>query len=96
MMSTQVYITKNVDAAAEIQDILIKQYGINIYYHNFSKTLQIPCELHHARQIARACEEHAPDSDCTGLALDRELAASEEIIRDLEFTTGSHGSHIMY
>ena len=31
MMSTQVYITKNVDAAAEIQDILIKQYGINIH-----------------------------------------------------------------
>jgi hypothetical protein len=52
MMSTQVYITKNVDAAAEIQDILTKQYGSNIYNHTFSKTLQIPSELHHARQIA--------------------------------------------
>jgi hypothetical protein len=33
MMSTQVYITKNVDAAAEIKDILTKQYCINIYDH---------------------------------------------------------------
>jgi hypothetical protein len=46
MMSTQVYITKNVDAAAEIQDILTKQYGSHIYDHT-SKTLQIPSELHH-------------------------------------------------
>jgi hypothetical protein len=76
IMSTQVYITKNLDAAAEIQDILTKQYGSNIYDHTFSKKLQIPFELHHARQIATACEEKAPDNDCKGLALDRELAAS--------------------
>jgi BarA-like signal transduction histidine kinase len=42
MMSTQVYVTKNVDAAAEIQDILTKQYGNKIYDHTFSKTLRIP------------------------------------------------------
>jgi hypothetical protein len=96
MMSTQVYITKNVDAAVEIQDILTKQYGINIYDHTFFKIFQIPYELHHARQIATSCEEHAPDSDCKGLALDRELAASEELIRDIEFTVGSHGSHFMF
>jgi hypothetical protein len=95
MMSTHVYITKNVDAAVEIQHILTKQYGINIYDHTFSKTLKIPYELHHARQTA-TCEEHAPDSDCKGLALDRELAAIEELLRDIEFTAGSHGSHSMF
>jgi hypothetical protein len=96
IMSTQVYITKNVDAAAEIQYILTKQYGNNIYDHTFSKTLQIPSEMHHARHIATSCEEQTPDTDCKGLALDRELATSEELIRDLEFTAGSHGSHFMF
>jgi hypothetical protein len=96
MMSTQVYIIKNVDAAAEIQDILTKQFGNNIYDHTFSKTLQIPYELHHARQIATTREEHAPDSDCKGQALDRELASSEELIRDIEFTAGSHGNRFMF
>jgi hypothetical protein len=52
--------------------------------------------LHHAQQIPTACEEHAPDSDYKGLALDRELAASEKLIRDLEFTAGSHGGHFMF
>jgi hypothetical protein len=46
-----------VDAVAEIQDILTKQYGSNIFDHTFSKTVQIPSELHHARQIATTCEE---------------------------------------
>jgi hypothetical protein len=96
MMSTQVYITKNVDAAAKIQDVLTKRYGINTYDHTFSKTLQIPSELHHARHIATACEEHAPDSDCKGLALDRELATSEELIRDIELIAGSHGIHFIF
>jgi hypothetical protein len=97
IISTQVYITKNVDAAAEIQDILTKQYNNNIYDHTFSKIIQIPSELHHARrQIATTCEEQAPCSDCKGLALDRELVASEELISDLEFTTGSHGSHFTF
>jgi hypothetical protein len=94
MMSTQVYITMNMDAAAEIQDILTNQYGSNIYDHTFSKTLQIPPKLHHARHIAT--EEQAPDSDCKGLALDRELGASEEQTRDLEFTVGSHGNYFMF
>jgi hypothetical protein len=78
-----------------LQRFKTKQYGSNIYDHT-SKTLQIPSELHHARQIATACEEQAPDNDCKGLALDRELAASEELIRDLEFTAGSHGSNFMF
>jgi hypothetical protein len=77
MMSTHVYITKNVDAAVEIQDILTKQCGSNIYDHAFYKPYRFllscitPGRLqHHARSMRR-----------TVIARDKHLIVSLQRVR---------------
>eukprot|EP00873_Tetraselmis_striata_P029574 jgi/Tetstr1/449838/TSEL_036901.t1 len=78
MMATQIFITKNVDAAAEIHDILLQQYGESTYNNAISGNLKIPSPAEEAISIAAACNEGL--RDCEGKALDEQLTPQHELV----------------
>eukprot|EP00873_Tetraselmis_striata_P036417 jgi/Tetstr1/456681/TSEL_043382.t1 len=71
VMTTQIFITKNVDAAAEIHDISLQHYGESTFNKAISGNLKIPSPAEEASSISAACNEGLPD--CEGKALDEQL-----------------------
>eukprot|EP00873_Tetraselmis_striata_P029455 jgi/Tetstr1/449719/TSEL_036787.t2 len=84
MMSQQVFIKKNVDAATEVQDILMQAYGPQTYRTTLASSVNIPSELHEARKLAAALEDELPDSDISPTALDVDLADAEQQLNDMQ------------
>eukprot|EP00873_Tetraselmis_striata_P012057 jgi/Tetstr1/432321/TSEL_021720.t2 len=83
MMSQQVFIKKNVDAATEVQDILMQAYGPQTYRTTLASSVNIPSELHEARKLAAELEDELPDSDISPTALDVDLADAEQQLNDM-------------
>eukprot|EP00873_Tetraselmis_striata_P028870 jgi/Tetstr1/449134/TSEL_036344.t1 len=84
MMSQQVFIKKNVDAATEVQDILMQAYGPQTYRTTLASSVNIPSELHEARKLAAALEDELPDSDISPTALDVDQADAEQQLNDMQ------------
>eukprot|EP00873_Tetraselmis_striata_P008534 jgi/Tetstr1/428798/TSEL_018785.t1 len=84
MMSQHVFIKKNVDAATEVQDILMQAYGPQTYRTTLASNVNIPSELHEARKLDDALEDELPDSDISPTALDVDLADAEQQLNDMQ------------
>eukprot|EP00873_Tetraselmis_striata_P037405 jgi/Tetstr1/457669/TSEL_044216.t1 len=84
MMSQHVFIKKNVDAATEVQDILMQAYGPQTNRTPLASSVNIPSELHEARKLAAALEDELPDSDISPTALDVDLADAEQQLNDMQ------------
>eukprot|EP00873_Tetraselmis_striata_P043530 jgi/Tetstr1/463794/TSEL_008609.t1 len=84
MMSQHVFIKKNVDAATEVQDILMQAYGPQTYITTLASSVNIPSELHEARKLVAALEDELPDIDISPTALDVDLADAEQQINDMQ------------
>eukprot|EP00873_Tetraselmis_striata_P017127 jgi/Tetstr1/437391/TSEL_026075.t2 len=84
MMSQEVFIKKNFDAATEVQDILMQAYGPQTYITTLASSVNIPSELHEARKLAAALEDELPDSDISPTALDVDLADAEQQLNDMQ------------
>eukprot|EP00873_Tetraselmis_striata_P045787 jgi/Tetstr1/466051/TSEL_010638.t1 len=95
MMSQQVFIKKNVDAATEVQDILMQAYGPQTYRTTLASSVNIPSELHEARKLAAALEDELPDSDISPTALDVDLADAEQQLNDMQTVCEDNQRYMM-
>eukprot|EP00873_Tetraselmis_striata_P022141 jgi/Tetstr1/442405/TSEL_030531.t1 len=85
MMTTRVFITKNVDAAAEIHDISLQHYGESTFNKAISGNLKIPSPAEAASSISAACNEGLPD--CEGKALDEHVTLQHELVEEWQETS---------
>eukprot|EP00873_Tetraselmis_striata_P008753 jgi/Tetstr1/429017/TSEL_018982.t1 len=80
-----VFIAKNVDVAAEIQDKLLQQYGVSTFNNDISGNLKISSFAEEAISIAVACNEGL--LDCEGKALSDQLIPERELLKEWQETS---------
>eukprot|EP00873_Tetraselmis_striata_P006345 jgi/Tetstr1/426609/TSEL_016886.t1 len=81
----EVFIAKNVDVAAEIQDKLLQQYGVSTFNNDISGNLKNSSFAEEAISIAVACNEGL--LDCEGKALSDQLIPERELLKEWQETS---------